>query len=31
MGTTKAAEIRAGKSMIEILERRGYEAMTRKG
>jgi regulator of RNase E activity RraA len=26
-----AAEIRAGKSMIEILERRGYEAMTRKG
>jgi 4-hydroxy-4-methyl-2-oxoglutarate aldolase len=26
-----ADEIRAGKSMVEILERRGYEAMTRKG
>ncbi len=26
-----AEEIRAGKSMVEILERRGYEAMTRKG
>ena len=25
-----AEEIRAGKSMVEILERRGYEAMTRK-
>jgi regulator of RNase E activity RraA len=26
-----AEEIRAGKSMVEILERRGYEAMLRKG
>lgn len=26
-----AAEIRAGKSMVEILERRGYEEMLRKG
>jgi regulator of RNase E activity RraA len=26
-----AEEVRAGKSMVEILERRGYEAMLRKG
>ena len=25
-----AAEIRAGKSILEVLERRGYEAMTRR-